>query len=166
VSTRRPLRNERPERNETPAERSDRNWAELLQELRVTQTGVQLLTAFLLSLPFQQRFTTITHAQRNVYLAVVLLSVAATGILIAPVALHRAVFQRHEKQKLVDVAARLAVVGLFVLALAVSGVVLLIFLVVTGPVGGAVAGSATMVALLGLWAVIPLRARARSHQRQ
>jgi len=154
---------ERPERNETPAERSDRNWAELLQELRVTQTGVQLLTAFLLSLPFQQRFSTITDAQRVVYLAVVLLSVAATGILIAPVAIHRAVFQRHEKPALVSLAAKLAVVGLLVLGAAVAGVVLLIFLVVVSPLGGAIAGGATALVLLVLWALIPLRARARSN---
>lgn len=156
---------EQPERNETPAERSDRNWAELLQELRVAQTGVQLLTAFLLSLPFQQRFTTITDGQRAVYLAVVLLSVAATGALIAPVAVHRAVFQRHEKPALVSLAAKLAVVGLLLLGTAVAGVVLLIFLVVVSPVGGAVAGAATALLLLVLWAALPLRARALGSRR-
>src|SRR5690349_4674753 len=81
-----------PFRHETPAERSDRNWSELLQELRVAQTGVQVLTAFLLSLPFQARFEAITSHQKVVYLIVVLLSVAATGVLISPVAVHRAVF--------------------------------------------------------------------------
>src|SRR4051795_3185385 len=70
-----------PLRHETRAERSDRNWNELLQELRVTQTGVQLLTAFLLSLPFQQRFATITTGQKVVYLVTVLLAVSATGVL-------------------------------------------------------------------------------------
>ena len=156
---------ERPERHETPAERSDRNWAELLQELRVAQTGVQLLTAFLLSLPFQQRFLSITDSQRVVYLVVVLLSVSATGTLIAPVALHRAVFQRHEKQKLVLLAAKLAVVGLGLLGVAVAGVVLLIFLVVTGPLGGGLACGATLLVLIALWGVMPLRARARTMQR-
>jgi hypothetical protein len=158
------VRGDRPERNETPAERSDRNWSEILQELRVAQTGVQLLTAFLLSLPFQQRFASITGNQKAVYLTVVLLSVSATGVLIAPVALHRAVFRRHEKTLLVDKAARLAEAGLALLALAVSGVVLLIFLVTVGPGVGVAAGVATAILLLILWAVLPLRARARAVQ--
>src|ERR1700710_2331121 len=125
-------RSESSERHETAAERSDRNWSELLQELRVAQTGVQLLTAFLLSLPFQQRFTSITSNQKAVYLVVVLLSVSATGVLIAPVAIHRAVFRRNEKVRLVDLAARLASIGLGLLAAAISGVVVLIFLVAVG----------------------------------
>jgi hypothetical protein len=152
-----------PLRHETPAERSDRNWAELLQELRVAQTGVQLLTAFLLSLPFQQRFAGITTNQKVTYLVVVLLSVAATGVLIAPVAVHRAVFRRNEKARLVDFAARLASIGLVLLAMAVSGVVVLIFLVTVGPLAGVLAGVATALLLLLLWAVIPLTAR-RSHR--
>ena len=150
-----------PLRHETPAERSDRNWAELLQELRVAQTGVQLLTAFLLSLPFQQRFATITTNQKVVYLVVVLLSVAATGVLIAPVAVHRAVFRRNEKARLVDLAARLATVGLALLATAVTGVVLLIFLVTVGPGAGVVAGVGVGILLVVLWAVVPLAARRR-----
>lgn len=150
-----------PIRNETPAERSDRNWSELLQELRVAQTGVQLLTAFLLSLPFQQRFATITTNQKVVYLVVVLLSVAATGVLIAPVAIHRAVFRRNEKVRLVDLAARLATLGLALLATAVAGVVVLIFLVAVGPGAGVGAGIGVAVLLLVLWAFVPIAARRR-----
>jgi Family of unknown function (DUF6328) len=150
-----------PVRNETPAERADRNWSELLQELRVAQTGVQLLTAFLLSLPFQQRFGQITTNQKVVYLVVVLLSVAATGVLIAPVAIHRAVFQRNEKARLVGLAATLATVGLALLATAVTGVVMLIFLVSVGPEAGIVAGAGTGLMLLVLWTVVPLAARRR-----
>jgi hypothetical protein len=150
------------ERNETPAERSDRNWSELLQELRVAQTGVQLLTAFLLSLPFQQRFATISSNQKTVYLAVVVLSVAATGVLVAPVALHRAVFRRNEKKLVVDIAARLAEIGLALLAAAVSGVVLLIFLVTVGPRAGLIAGVAAAGLLLVLWLLLPLGVRRRA----
>src|SRR5947209_5545421 len=154
-------RQEHPEpvRHETPAERIDRNWNELLQELRVAQTGVQLLTAFLLSLPFQQRFTSITTNQKVVYLIVVLLSVAATGVLIAPVAVHRAVFRRNEKPRLVDLAALLASLGLALLATAVTGVVVLIFLVAVGPTAGVVAGVATALLLIVLWAILPISAR-------
>jgi hypothetical protein len=154
-----------PERNETTAERSDRNWSELLQELRVAQTGVQLLTAFLLSLPFQTRFTTISSDERRLYLAVVLLAVAATGVLIAPVALHRAVFQRHEKQQLVHAAARLAELGLLLLAAAVTGVVLLIFVVVSGVTAGVVAAGTVTVLLATLWLLLPLGLRRRAERR-
>ncbi len=154
-----------PRRHETPAERSDRNWSELLQELRVAQTGVQVLVAFLLSLPFQSRFATITDAQKVVYLVVVVLSVSAAGVLIAPVALHRAVFQRSAKTPLVDAAARLAEIGLALLALALAGVVLLIFLVVVGPGAGITAGVVMGCLLLALWAVLPYRARRRAGDR-
>jgi hypothetical protein len=143
-------------RNESPAQRSDRNWAELLQELRVAQTGVQLLTAFLLSLPFQQRFATITANQKHVYLVVVLLSVAATAVLIAPVALHRAVFRRNEKTMLVDAAARLAQLGLVLLGAAITGVVLLIFLVTVGPAAGIIVAVAVALLLVTAWVLVPL----------
>ncbi len=154
-----------PERHETPAERSDRNWSELLQELRVAQTGVQLLTAFLLSLPFQNRFATLSTAERRLYLVVVLLAVAATGVLIAPVALHRAVFRRHEKEQLVDAAARLAEVGLLLLAVAVTGVVALIFVVTSGAVAGTVAAAGVGLLLGVLWLAVPLTARRRAGRR-
>jgi hypothetical protein len=154
-----------PERNETPAERSDRNWVELLQELRVAQTGVQVLVAFLLSLPFQSRFAEITDNQKVVYLVTVLLSVAAAGVLIAPVALHRAVFQRYAKPHLVASAAVLAIVGLGLLGLALTGVVLLIFLVTVGPAAGLTAGISIACLLFALWLVLPVRARRRADGR-
>lgn len=148
-----------PERNETAAERADRNWVELLQELRVAQTGVQVLVAFLLSLPFQSRFEEITDNQKDVYLVVVLLSVSAAGVLIAPVALHRAVFQRFAKTRLVASAAVLAMIGLALLGLSLAGVVLLIFLVAVGPAAGLTACIFVASLLLSLWVVLPYRAR-------
>lgn len=80
------------QRGETFEERLDRNWSELLQELRVVQTGVQFLTGFLLTLPFQQRFASLTGGQRVGYLRAVGLSIGSTATLIAPVALHRMLF--------------------------------------------------------------------------
>jgi hypothetical protein len=148
-----------PERDESPAERADRNWGELLQELRVSQTGVQLLTAFLLSLPFQQRFTSLGRGQHAVYLLAVVFSVVATGLLVSPVAVHRAVFRHHEKRRLVDMGDRAARFGLAFLALAVSDVVVLIFSVVVGPVAGGLAGAATLALMVGLWWVLPQRVR-------
>jgi len=151
-----------PDPSESPAQRRDRNWTDLLQELRVAQTGVQLLTAFLLAIPFQQRFEMLTHNQKWLYLTVVMLSVGATGLLVMPVSLHRAVFRRQEKETLIQVANLLAQAGLALLALTVSGVVLLIFDVVRGTPAGAVAGSITLAGLILLWAVIPAVIRFRA----
>ncbi|WP_261569560.1 DUF6328 family protein [Frankia gtarii] len=151
-------------RSETEAERADRNWSELLQELRVAQTGVQLLTAFLLSLPFQQRFTMLSHEQRWLYLAVVLLSVGATGLLVMPVSIHRAVFRHREKEALVRVASRVAQAGLALLALAVAGVIALIFDVVEGHTAGVVAGTAVFALLVILWAIVPVAVRLRGRR--
>jgi hypothetical protein len=150
---------------ETLEQRDDRNWTELLQELRVAQTGVQLLTAFLLALPFQPRFSVLSAQQRALYLAVVLLAVAATGLLLMPVSLHRAVFRRHQKELLIRAANGLAQAGLGVLALAVAGVVTLIFDVVIGPPAGAVAGSLTLLVLVLLWAVVPAMVRRAAEPR-
>src|ERR1700761_1739397 len=89
------------ERGETEIERLDRNWSNLLQELRVVQTGVQLLTGFLLTLPFQQRFDVLSQQMRIAYLVTVGCSVGATVLLIAPVGIHRLLFRRHRLQVLV-----------------------------------------------------------------
>src|ERR1700758_3978433 len=85
---------DRSHRDETEQERLDRNWNNLLQELRVVQTGVQLLTGFLLTLPFQQRFTVLSHTMQMVYLVTVGCSVGATVLLITPVGIHRLLFRR------------------------------------------------------------------------
>ena len=102
-------------------ERLDRNWADLLQELRVVQTGVQLLTGFLLTLPFQARFVGLGEFQQNVYLVTVGFAISATGFLIAPVAIHRVLFRRHARLTLVSAAHRLAVIGTVLLGAAVVG---------------------------------------------
>lgn len=149
-------------RNETPLERLDRNWVDLLQELRVIQTGVQLLTGFLLILPFQSRFEQLTVLQETLYLVTLSAAVVATGFLIAPVSLHRFLFRRHARRATVDVAHRLAQIGMSLLGLAIVGVVALIFDVVLGPTGGLVAGAAVLVVLLGLWVVLPLVIRGQN----
>ena len=143
------------DRNETPAQRLDRNWGELLQELRVTQTGVQLLTAFLLSLPLQQRFESLHDYQRAIYLVAVSLSVGATGFLLAPVAVHRVLFRHHEKDRLVETGDRAARIGLALLGLAVTSVVTLIFSIVLGGLAAGVACAVTLVMLTVLWWWLP-----------
>ncbi len=140
----------------------DRNWAELLQEIRVAQTGVQLLTGFLLSLPFQSRFTTLNDTQLGIYLAVVCCAILATGLLLAPVGIHRMVFRLHERRELVRVADHLAQGGLAVLGLAIVGVVMLIFSVTVSETAGDVVGGVTTVFLLSLWLLGPLRLRMRA----
>lgn len=113
-------------------QRLDRNWSDLLQELRVIQTGVQLLTGFLLTVPFQTRFEQLTQFQQVVYLITLSTAVISTGFLIAPVSLHRFLFRRHARRVTVDVAHRLARIGMALLAVAVVSMVLLIFDVVSG----------------------------------
>ena len=147
---------DREQRDETPLERLDRNWVDLLQELRVIQTGVQLLTGFLLILPFQARFEQLSLFQQNVYLLTLSAAVVATGFLIAPVSLHRFLFRQHARRITVDVAHRLAQIGLLLLAVAMVGVVLLIFDLVLGLIGGLVAAGSVAVVLIGLWVVLPL----------
>jgi hypothetical protein len=160
----RPERDEqwdRQQRNETPLERLDRNWVDLLQELRVVQTGVQLLTGFLLTLPFQSRFEQLAPYQQNIYLATLFTAVLATGFLIAPVSLHRFLFRRHARRVTVNVAHRLAQIGLALLGVSIVGVILLIFDVVLNLTAGLIAAGAVTVVLLGLWVALPLIIRDR-----
>jgi Family of unknown function (DUF6328) len=148
-------------RNETPTERLDRNWGDLLQELRVVQTGVQLLTGFLLTLPFQQRFSSLSTAQRDLYLVAVGASIVATGFLQAPVSVHRALFRRHRRRQTVLLAHRLAIVGMIGLAVAVVAVATLIFDVLLGWGGGVAAGAVTAALLMTLWLLLPWVVRER-----
>ena len=150
-------------RLETPEERSDRNWVELLQELRVTQTGAQILTGFLMTLPFQSRFTELTTSQVGIYLVLVLLAATTTVLVVAPVSLHRLRFQRRVKREVVQIGHRTAMVGLGFLALVVTGTVLLIFDVVVGR-GAALGAAGSVLALVTLtWLLVPtLFARVRT----
>jgi hypothetical protein len=146
-------------RQESIAQRADRNIAELVQELRVVGLGVQVLFGFLLSLPFTMRFTKLDGAQRGVYLTSLVLAAVATTLLIGPVAYHRLVFRQGMKEQLVRFANTLAILGLA----AVGGAVLMAVLLVTDFVAGAVAaGVITAVLacmLVVLWFVVPLAQR-------
>jgi hypothetical protein len=149
-------------RRETPLERADRNFGELLQELRVTQTGVQILFAFLLTLAFQQRFPTLDDVQRAVYVATLLLAVVAAALFMAPAALHRSLFGWHAKPRIVQLSSRLAVAGLAALALALTGSVLLVVDVALGRAAGIAAGSAALLLHVALWGGLPFAARRRT----
>ncbi|MFT4295138.1 MAG: DUF6328 family protein [Micropruina sp.] len=154
-----------PERNETAAERLDRNWAELLQELRVTETGIQLLTGFLLILPFQSRFADLDPVLVGVFLAAVLLAVLATALVLAPVTAHRLLFRRHDKDLLVDMGSAMAKAGLVCLGLTVGLVATLVVGMVAGRTTGLVVGGVTLLVFLGLWLWLPLTLVRRRGQR-
>ena len=148
-------------RGETPMQRADRAYGEILQEVRVAQTGVQILFAFLLALAFQARFGSITTFQRGIYVATLMLCAGATALLIAPAAFHRVIYRRRLKQQLVSVANRLALSGLVLLLLSMTSAVLLIMDVVLGLVP-AIALAAVVLAWFTMWwFVLPLRSRVR-----
>ena len=147
------------DRDETEAQRLDRNWSSLLQELRVAQTGVQLLTGFLLILPFQQRFTQLDGVMRMVYLTTVGCSIGATVLLVAPVSMHRLLFRRHRLNTVVSAAHNYAVVGMVLLGVALAGVAVVIFDTVVGRTQAWVAGGCTLLALAAFWYLMPLLGR-------
>lgn len=150
------------ERNETRAERMDRNWNELLQELRVVQTGVQVLSGFLLTLPFQQRFARLDAFERSTFVTAVVLAALTTALLVAPVSSHRLLFRKHEKDVLVDTSNRLAKAGLTSLALTMAAVILLVMDVVVGRRAGFLAAAALLAFYLVVWVVVPLMQLRRS----
>lgn len=133
-----------------------RNWDELLQELRVMVTGGQILTGFLLTVPFTSRFDDLSAGQRHVYAAVLTGSVLTTALVVAPAAFHRMLFRQNARPWLVHAAHHCARAGLIMLALTISGVLLLIFDVVFSPAAGGVAGVTALVFLTALWAALPL----------
>src|SRR3954462_1242942 len=139
------------ERAETRTQRLDRNWSCLLQELRVVLTGVQLLTGFLLTLPFQQRFAALDQKLQSLYLVTVGCSISATVLLTAPVAMHRMFFRRHLLERLVALSHRLTMIGLLLLGFAVSGVATMVFDVIAGRTVGVAAGLCTATIWITLW---------------
>jgi hypothetical protein len=148
-------------RHETPEEKLDRNWGELLQELRITQTGLQLLSGFLLTLPFTQVFTHLDSRQKALYLALVLVAGVAVGLNLMPVMVHRRVFREHVKQRVVDLAQVASQVVIVAVAILVTGIATLIFSVVIGW-GAAIGAAAFMAIVLGvLLGVVPERIERR-----
>lgn len=146
-------------RHETPTERWDRNWSDIQQELRIVQTGTQILGGFLLTLPFQQRFTVLTPLERALYLALVVLAAAVTIVALSAVSTHRLVFRQRQKHDLVRAGNVILLAALIASALLFSGTVLLVFDVVIGDVGGLVGGLVVFVGTALLWVSIPLALR-------
>jgi uncharacterized protein involved in cysteine biosynthesis len=149
------------EPNESEKERVDRELIELLNELRVALPGVQVLFAFLLVVPFQQRFTTVTQFQKTAYFVALLLSAAASVFLIAPSANHRILFRAREKRQMLRTANSLTMVGLGFLAAAITCVVMLITDYLYGSETTEVVTAASGIAFALLWYGLPLRRRLR-----
>ena len=144
-------------RDESEEERLDRNLMELLQELRVASLGVQFLFAFLLVVPFQQGWTEVTEFEKRVYFVDLLLTAAAGICLMAPVARHRIRFRDLDKKWIVHSSHKYAIVGMVCLALAISGVILLISHVVFDDAAVAVVATAgTAAAIFWIWFGAPL----------
>ena len=147
------------ERTESTAQRLDRNYEELLQELRVAQIGVQILFAFLLGIAFQQQFTEISSFQRTVYITTLIFTAIAVALLTAPVAVHRALFGRRSKDTLVKITSRLQMCGMAAMLVSLLGAVLLIVDYVLGLTSALIIDGGLAIVLVCLWVVLPLSAR-------
>ena len=159
VGTGRPDKPDADRPDETAAERDDRNLIELLQELRVAGLGVQVLFGFMLSLPFTTRLVKLGHAQRELYLASLLLAAISTALLMGPVAYHRLVFRRHQKGVLVKDANIMALGGLAAVGLAISAAVLLVVSYVDQGLPVVIITVFVVCLFAGLWFVLPLARR-------
>lgn len=148
-------------RHETPEERADRRWGELMQEIRVAQTGVQILFGFLLTVVFAPRFAELSDTDRTIYVVTVSLGAAATGALIGPVSFHRLVAGRRIKPETVVWASRLTFAGLVLLLATLTSALLLVLRVATDDafVPWLVAGLVSWYLLC--WYVLPLWVRRR-----
>ncbi len=148
-------------REETEEERADRRWGELLQELRVAQTGVQILFGFLLTVVFQPRFTGLSQTDQDIYLATVMLGAATTGALIGPVSFHRLVTGQRLKPQTVVWASRLTLVGLGLLLCTMASALLLILRVALHNTLAIWLVAAMVLWFVICWFVLPAWTRAR-----
>jgi len=149
---------------ETEQERLDRELDQLLNELRVAMPGVQVLFAFLLAVPFQQRFGAVTEFQKGVYFGTLLAAAAASALFIAPTAFHRLMFRERDKPHLIAISSKLAIGGLVCLAIAMNGAVLLVTDVLFDGVAVVVTVAITAALFVGLWFVLGIVRRLGSER--
>ena len=146
---------------ESRTEKLNRKWQDQLQELRVMQTGVQLLAGFLATLPFQQRFGELDAFQRGWYVVLLALAFSTVGVTLAPVAIHRRVFREGAKEELVRAGHRLLATALAMIGLLLGGIVLLVVDMVYDRTAAAVAAVVSIAVLSGLLVVLPARVAPR-----
>jgi len=149
-------------RSETFNEMLDRNWNELLQELRVMQTGVQITTAFLMTLPFQSRFEELNQLQVRFYLVLLVFSVLLTGLIMTPVAIHRGLFRLNIKEVTVRQGHRIVRVALVGTGMLVSAIVTFIADVLLGDSSALIIGGVVLLVIAVLLVVLPLVLRRRA----
>lgn len=149
-------------RDETANERADRNWLEALQELRVLQTGTQIITGFLLAVAFQPAFADLSGGQRVFYLALVVVSTVSAIVALAPVALHRLLFGRRVKPTIVLLGHVCLVTALITVSLLLVGVVAFIFDIVVGVTASWVSALALAALIGALWLIVPAAVRVRA----
>jgi len=161
------LRDDRVDgRDETQIERADRNWNEILQELRVLQTGTQILTGFLLALAFQPAFADLDPGQRTLYLTLVVLSALSAIIALAPVALHRMLFARRAKPRVVSYGHAALVLALVTVAALLVGVVAFVFDVVVDLGASWIIVGVMALLIIVLWLIVPAVIRVRHSSRE
>lgn len=160
-----PEAQQRSGRNETVEEQMDRNWMELIQELRVLQTGVQILAGFLLTLPFQTKFDSLDDFQVALYLANVIIAALTTALILLPVSVHRRLFRKRLKATLVSSADRITKLALAGVALLSVGTSSLVFDVTAGRTAGLTAGGALMAVLVILLVYVPIRLHRQAERR-
>lgn len=151
------------DRDETPTERLDRQFEDILQELRVSQAGVQILFAFLLGIAFTTVFAEIAEWQRDVYIATLIATVLASVLFVGPVSYHRIVFRQKMRESLVRASNVMAIAGLVALMLAMVGSVLLVVSVVLGSTWAGWITAIVAVVFIVVWYVLPLVHRWRGH---
>lgn len=152
--------NDRPSgRNESEGERLDRNLGELLQELRVVLPGVQVLFAFLLAVPFQQNFSKVTEFQKDVYFGTLMMTALSAALLMSPSAYHRLTFRLQQKDHLIFLSNRFAIVGLGALALGMTGAIVLVTDFLFGAIPTILAGTASLGFFAVFWYALPLKRR-------
>lgn len=151
------------EREETPAERLDRNWNELLQEIRVLQTGSQILAAFLVVLPFQDRFEELDAVQVGWYVGLLLLALLIVALLLTPVGMHRRLFRRRVKDEMVKTANTLLSTAILLLGVLLSAVAVFVVDVVLGRGIAAAVGLLLLALMAGLLVLLPHRIARRVH---
>ena len=145
------------DRNETAQERLDRKWEDQLQELRVMQTGIQLLAGFLLTLPFTTAFDELDTVQRGMFLTLMVVAATTTLFVITPVAVHRHLSGQHTKERVVATGHRALMVAITGVALLISGILTFVFDIVVGRVPAMCVGAAAAVVAVTLLLVIPRR---------
>lgn len=156
------MSDQRYKRDEDQADRYDRHWNELLQELRIAQTGIQILFAFLLTIAFTSPFRDSDDFTQDVFAVTIVLSALSMALLIAPVSFHRVVFRQKVRDKMIPMASKMTAGGLFLLMLAVCGGLLLALDVVLARWLAITVSGVALLWFVAFWYVIPGQVRARS----